>query len=101
MGIGKWNRHYKTGKSLIFSAFFFISRNETKDAILRSHTWKDENQHNWLSFFVIPLSCNQTTAKKEENVEYENHTHFKYDSQININHWPTDEKTIRYVQKSS
>ena len=77
------------------------SRNETKDAILRSHTWKDENQHNWLSFFVIPLSCNQTTAKKEENVEYENHTHFKYDSQININHWPTDEKTIRYVQKSS
>jgi hypothetical protein len=25
MGIGKWNRHYKTGKSLIFSAFFFIS----------------------------------------------------------------------------
>ena len=23
MGIGKWNRHYKTGKSLIFSAFFF------------------------------------------------------------------------------
>ena len=40
-------------------------------------------------------------ANKEEKVEYENHTHFKYDSQININHWPTDEKTIRHVRKSS
>ena len=43
----------------------------------------------------------QTTAKKEEKAEYENHTHFKYDSQININHWPTDEKTIRHIQNSS
>ena len=33
--------------------------------------------------------------------EYKNHTHFKYDSQININHWPTDEKTIRYKKNSS
>lgn len=57
--------------------------------------------HDWLSFFVIPLPSNQTTEKKEEKAEYENHTHFKYDSQININHWPTGEKTIRHVQKSS
>ena len=42
-----------------------------------------------------------TTEKKEEKAEYENHTHIKYDSQININHWPTDEKDIRHVQKSS
>ena len=77
------------------------SRNETNDTIFRSQTWENENQHDWLSFFVIPLSSNQTTAKKEEKAEYENHTHFKYDSQININHWPTDEKTIRHVQKSS
>ena len=40
-------------------------------------------------------------GEKEEKAEYENHTHFKYDSQINIKHWPTDEKTIRHVQKSS
>ena len=58
-------------------------------------------EHNWLSFFVIPLSSNQTTAKKEEKAEYENHTHFKYDSQININHWPTDGKDIHHVRKSS
>ena len=77
------------------------SRNETKGAVFMSQTWENGSQQDWLSFFVIPLSCNQTTAKKEENVEYENHTHFKYDSQININHWSTDEKTIRYVQKSS
>ena len=31
----------------------------------------------------------------------ENHTHFKYDSQININLWPTDEKAIRHKQNSS
>ena len=77
------------------------SRNETNDAIFRSQTWENENQQDWLSFFVISLSGKQTTAKKEEKAEYENHTHFKYDSQININHWPTDEKTIRHVQKSS
>ena len=41
-------------------------------------------KHNWLSFFVIPLPSNQTTEKKEEKAEYENHTHFKYDSQINL-----------------
>ena len=76
-------------------------RNETKDTIFTSQTRENENQHDWLSFFVIPLPSNQTTAKKEENVEYENHTHFKYDSQININHWPTDEKTIRHKQNSS
>ena len=58
-------------------------------------------KHNWLSFFVIPLSGKQTTAKKKEKAEYENHTHIKYDSQININHWPTEEKAIRHVQKSS
>ena len=57
-------------------------------------------KHNWLSFFVIPLLGNQTMGKKEEKAEYENHTHFKYDSQININHWPTDEKTIDYKQNS-
>ena len=62
---------------------------------------KNGNQHDWLSFFVIPLPSNQTTEKKEEKAEYENHTHFKYDSQININHWPTDEKTIRYKKNSS
>ena len=33
--------------------------------------------------------------------EYKNHTHFKYDSQINIKHWPTEEKAIRHMQKSS
>ena len=62
---------------------------------------KMRTKHNWLSFFVIPLSSNQTTAKKEEKAEYENHTHFKYDSQININHWPTDGKDIHHVRKSS
>jgi hypothetical protein len=31
------------------------------------------------------LPGNQTTEKKEEKADYENHTHFKYDSQININ----------------
>ena len=77
------------------------SRNETKDAIFWSQTWKDENQQDWLSFFVIPLSSNQTTAKKEEKAKCENHTHFKYDSQINIKHWPTDEKDTRHVRKSS
>ena len=77
------------------------SRNETNDTIFRSQTWENENQHDWLSFFVIPLSSNQTTAKKEEKAKCENHTHFKYDSQININHWPTDEKTIRYKKNSS
>ena len=56
------------------------SRNETNDAIFRSKTWKDENQQDWLSFFVIPLPGNQTTAKKKEKTEYENHTQFKYDS---------------------
>jgi len=76
-------------------------RNETKDAVFRSHTWENGNQQDWLSFFVIPLPGNQTTEKKEEKAEYENHTHFKYNSQININHWPTDGKDIRYVQKSS
>ena len=55
-------------------------------------------KHNWLSFFVIPLPCNQTTEKKEEKTKCENHTHFKYDSQINIKHWPTDGKDIRHVQ---
>ena len=77
------------------------SRNETNDTIFWSQTWEMRTKHNWLSFFVIPLSSNQTTAKKEEKAKYENHTHFKYDSQININHWSTDEKTIRHVQKSS
>ena len=77
------------------------SRNETNDTIFRSQTWENENQQDWLSFFVIPLPSNQATAKKEENVEYENHTHFKYDSQINIKHWPTEERAIRHVQKSS
>ena len=62
---------------------------------------ENENQQYWLSFFVIPLPNNQTTAKKEEKAKCENHTHFKYDSQININHWPTDEKTIRHKQNSS
>ena len=55
----------------------------------------------WLSFFVIPLLGNQTTEKKKEKAECENHTHFKYDSQINIKHWPTGGKDIRHVQKSS
>ena len=77
------------------------SGNKTKEAIFRSQTWKNGNQQDWLSFFVIPLSSNQTTAKKKEKAEYENHTHFKYDSQININHWPTDGKDIHHVQKSS
>ena len=77
------------------------SGNETKDAIFRSQTWENGNQHDWLSFFVIPLPRNQTTKKKEEKAKCENHTHFKYDSQININHWPTDEKTIRHKQNSS
>ena len=66
-----------------------------------SQKWENGSQQDWLSFFVIPLSSNQTTAKKEEKAEYENHTHFKYDSQININHWPTDEKTICHKQDSS
>ena len=51
--------------------------------------------------YTFAKPSNQTTEKKKENVEYENHTHFKYDSQININHWPTDEKTIRHKQNSS
>ena len=59
------------------------------------------NQHDWLSFFVIPLPSNQTTENKEEKAECKNHTHFKYDSQININLWPTDEKAIRHKQNSS
>ena len=62
---------------------------------------ENENQQNWLSFFVIPLPNNRTTANKEEKPACENHTHIKYDSQININHWPTDEKTIRHKQNSS
>ena len=62
---------------------------------------ENENQHDWLSFFVIPLPSNQTTAKKEGKAKCENHTHFKYDSQINIKHWLTDEKIIRYTQNSS
>ena len=66
-----------------------------------SQTWDNGSQQDWLSLFVIPLSSNQTTAKKEEKAENENHTHFKYDSQINIKHWPTEEKAIRHVQKSS
>ena len=66
-----------------------------------SQTWDNGSQQDWLSLFVIPLSSNQTTAKKEEKAENENHTHFKYDSQININHWPTDEKTIHHKQNSS
>ena len=66
-----------------------------------SRTWENENQQDWLSFFVIPLPGNQTTKKKEEKAEYENHTHFKYDSQININLWPTVGKDIRHVQNSS
>ena len=77
------------------------SRNETNDAIFRAQTWENENQQEWLSFFVIPLPSNQTTEKKEEVVECENHTHFKYDSQIYITHWPTEEMAIRHVQKSS
>ena len=56
------------------------SRNETKDAIFWSQTWKDENQQDWLSFFVIPLLSIQTMANKKEKTEYENHTQFKYDS---------------------
>ena len=76
-------------------------RNETKDAVFRSHTWENGKQQDWLSFFVIPLPGNQTTKKKEEKTKCKNHTHFKYDSQININHWPTDEKTIRYKKNSS
>ena len=55
-------------------------RNGTNDAIFRSKTWKDENQQDWLSFFVIPLPGNQTTAKKKEKTEYKNHTQIKYDS---------------------
>ena len=66
-----------------------------------SQTWDNGSQQDWLSFFVIPLPSNQTTEEKEEKAEYENHTHFKYDSQINIKHWPTEEKAIRHVQKSS
>ena len=77
------------------------SGNETNDTIFRSQTWKNEDQQDWLSFFVIPLPSNQTTEKKEEKAEYENHTHFKYDSQININHWPTGEKAIHHKQNSS
>ena len=69
--------------------------------IFKSQPWENGNQHDWLSFFVIPLPSNQTTEKKEEAVECENHTHFKYDSQININHGPTDGKTIRHKQNSS
>jgi len=71
-------------------------RNETKDAFSKLKIWEMRTKHNWLSFFVIPLPNNQTTAKKDENGECENHTHFKYDSQINIKHWPTDEKAIRH-----
>ena len=76
------------------------SRNETKDAIFRSKTWKDENQQDWLSFFVISLSSIQTMANKKEKAEYENHTQVKYDSQIIINHRCTEEKAIRHVQNS-
>ena len=40
-------------------------------------------------------------GEKGGKAEYENHTHIKYDSQININHWPTDGKDIHHVRKSS
>ena len=56
------------------------SINETKDTIFRSQTWENGNQQDWLSFFVIPLLSIQTTVKKKEKTEYENHTQFKYDS---------------------
>lgn len=77
------------------------SGNETKVLIIMLQTWENENQQDWLSFFIIPLPCHQTTAKKEEKPEYENHTQFKYDSQIIINHWSIDVKAIRHVRKSS
>lgn len=76
-------------------------RHETKDLVIMLQTWENENQQDWLSFFVVPLPCHQTTAKKEEKPEYENHTQSKYDSQIIINHWPIGEEVIRHEQKSS
>ena len=76
-----------------------LSGNET-DVIFRSQTQENENQQGWLSFFAIPLPGNQTTAKKKEKAEYENHTHSKYDSQRNINLRPIDEKSIRCQQNS-
>ena len=56
------------------------SRNETKDTFFKLQTRENENQQDWLSFFVIPLSSIQTMANKKEKIEYENHTQFKYDS---------------------
>ena len=31
-----------------------------------SKTQENENQQDWLSFFVVPLSCKKATANKKE-----------------------------------
>ena len=67
---------HRTGINLFVGSI--SSRNETNDTIFKSQTWENGNQHDWLSFFVIPLPRNQTTKKKEEKAKCENHTHFKY-----------------------
>jgi hypothetical protein len=42
------------------------SGNETKDVFSGRKHRKMRTKQDWLSFFVIPLPCSQTTVKKEE-----------------------------------
>ena len=46
--------------------------------------------------FRYTFAMQSNNGKKEEKTKCENHTHFKYDSQININHWSTDGKDIHH-----